>query len=414
VSRRLLLRGARQLLTLRGPSGPRRGAAMADLGIIENGAVLIDGDRVAQVGPSRRIENLVEAVGAAELDVSGKVVMPGFVDSHTHLVYGPSRLTDYEIRLAGRGYEEIAQAGGGILASMNAVRTWAAPRLERQAEVAMSYAERHGTTTIEAKSGYGLDAASEVKALKVAANVGAVPTFLGAHAVPPEFEGRADDYIDWLIAELMPQIARRKLARFADVYCDRNAFSLEQAQRYLEAAQRHGFLLKLHANQFAALGAAGLGVQMGAVSVDHLEVIGRDEIELLARSQTMATLLPGSVFHLGLDRYAPARALIDEGAAVALATDFNPGTSPTCSMPMVLSLACARMRMTPAEAITAATINGAHALKMGGEVGSLEPGKRADIVVVDLDDYRELPYYFGVNHVQWTIKRGELNAPKAG
>ena len=414
MSKRLLLRGARQLLTLRGPSGPRRGLAMGELGIIENGALLIEDGRITQVGPSRRIENLEEARRAEELDVAGRVVMPGFVDSHTHLVYGPPRLIDYELRLAGKSYEEIAKSGGGILSSMTAVRNWASPRLERQAAAAVSDAARHGTTTIEAKSGYGLDLSSEVKALKVAANVGAVPTFLGAHVVPPEFAGRGDDYVGWLIAEVMPQVARRKLAKFADVYCDRIAFSLQQTRRYLEGARAQGFLLKLHANQFTPLGAVGLGVEMGAVSVDHLEVMGPGEVDLLARSRTIATLLPGSVFHLGLDRYAPARELIESGAAVALATDFNPGTSPTCSMPMVMSLACARMRMTPAEAVTAATINGAHALRLGAEAGSLEPGKWADMVVVDLDDYRELPYYFGVNHVELTMKKGEVNASKAG
>lgn len=410
---RLLIRGARQLLTLRGPSGPRRGASLQDLAIIENGALLLDGPRITEVGPTSRIENLAEARGARDIDASGKVVLPGFVDSHTHLVFGPARLADYEMRCAGKSYADIAAAGGGILSSVRAIRSWTASRLERQAAGFLDLAARHGTTTLEIKSGYGLDAATEIKMLKVAAALGGVPTFLGAHALPPEFEGRADDYIDWLCAELIPQVARRKLARFADVYCDRNAFTLAQTRRYLEAAQAHGLLLKIHANQFAGIGAVAMALQLGAISLDHLEHLDEDEIQLLARAPAVAALLPGSVFHLGLHDYAPARRLIDEGAAVALATDFNPGSSPTCSMPMILSLACAQMRMTPAEAIAAATINGAHALKMADRVGSLEAGKQADIIVLALSDYRELPYYFGANHVELVIKSGEiLNVPQ--
>ncbi len=337
--------------------------------------------------------------------------MPGFVDSHTHLVYGRPRLLDYEMRLAGADYHAIAAAGGGILSSVKALRAAAPEDLEAQARRAVRQFTRHGATTIEAKSGYALDETGEMKALVVMAAIDGQPvdivsTYLGAHMVPPEYAEKPDAYIDWMCAEMMPRIRRQRLVLFADVYCDRGAFTLDQARRYLECARDLGFELKIHAEQFTHTGAARLAVELGAASADHLEQADEQDAEALSHSPTIATLLPGSVFHLGLDRYAPARLLIEKGAAVALATDFNPGTSPTCSMPMVLSLACIHMRMTPAEAVSAATINGAHALRRADLTGSLERGKQADVLVLDAEDYRELPYHYGVNLVATTIKRG--------
>src|ERR1017187_5885247 len=367
-----LVRGARQLLTLRGDGGPRRGARLRDLGIVPNGAVLIKDGAIVDAGPARHVEKLPAARSAREVDAAGRVVMPGFVDSHTHLVFGRPRLVDYEMRLAGANYAEIAAAGGGVLSSVKAVRGMPAAQLEAQARASLAAMARHGTTTLEAKSGYALDEAGELKTLRLLAKLNGdpldiVPTYLGAHIPPPEYRGKADAYIDWMAAEMMPQIRRR---------------------------------------QFARAGAARLAVELEAASADHLEQAGDEDIRALAQSNTIATLLPGSVFHLGLRTYAPARALIEAGAAVALATDFNPGTSPTYSMQMVLSLACTEMRMSPAEAIAAATINGAHALRLADQIGSLEPGKQADLLLLNVFDYRELPYYFGANNVHATMKRG--------
>lgn len=413
MSRRILVRGIRQLVTLRGPASARRGTQMRDLAIIHDGAMLIGDGRLMQVGPASRIENLAEARRAVELVCPGRVVMPGFVDSHTHIIYGPPRLDEYEMRTGGATYEEIARAGGGILASMRAVRGASSSRLRYQARINLQRVAAHGTTTIEAKSGYGLDDAAEFKVLRLLRAldgnpVGILPTYLGPHALPPEFAGRPDDFIESLIAGPLPRLAQRGLARFADAYCDRNAFTVAQARRFLLAASEAGLGLRLHASQFENSGGVELAVELGAHSVDHLEAAGEAEADLLACSSTIATLLPGSVFHLGLSRYAPARALIDSGAAVALASDFNPGSSPSGSMPFVLSLACTQMRMTPAEAITAATINGAYALGLGLETGSLEAGKWADFAVFDCSDYRELPYYFAMHLVTMTVRRGEI------
>ncbi|MFN7995520.1 MAG: imidazolonepropionase [Bryobacteraceae bacterium] len=408
-----LIRGARQLLTLRGDAGPRRGRALTALGIVEGGAVLIENGRIVDVGPAQKIEKLETATRAEVIDAGGRVVMPGFVDSHTHLIFGSPRLMDYEMRLAGAQYAEIAAAGGGILSSANAVRSMTAAQLQEQGRAFLCAMARHGTTTVEAKSGYALDEAGEIKTLGAISELNGKPlevvaTYLGAHVPPPEYRAKPDEYIDWVTADMLPKIRSQNLADFVDVYCDSGAFSLEQSRRYLTEASRLGFGLKIHAEQFLRSGATQMAVELGATSVDHLEQAGEPEVRALARSGTIATLLPGSVFHLGLHHYAPARALIDAGVAVALATDFNPGTSPTFSMQMVLALACTQMRMSPAEAITAATINGAHAIHRADRVGSLEPGKQADLIVLDLSDYRELPYYFGANHVHLTMKRGIL------
>ncbi len=350
---------------------------------------------------------------AREIDAAGRLAMPGFVDSHTHLVFGPPRLLDFEMRLAGADFRAIAAAGGGIRSSMTSVRSMTSDQLGLQAGRRLAGFARCGTTTLEAKSGYGLDEANERKTLELLRDLDGkpldiVPTYLGAHVTPPEFDGHSDAYIDWTIQHMLPMLRAERLARFVDVYCDVGAFSLGQSRRYLVAASGMGFGLRIHAEQLESTGAARLACSLGAASADHLEQVTERDAEALGGSPTIATLLPGSVFHLGLQRYAPARMLIQAGAAVALATDFNPGTSPTASMTMVIGLACRMMHMTPAEAIVASTVNGACSLGLLDRIGTLEAGKDADVIVLDVEDYRELPYWFGMNPIALTIKRGQV------
>jgi imidazolonepropionase len=412
----LLITGASQLLTLRG-SGPRRGDSLSNPGIIENGALLVRDGLIAAVGTRGEVEKLPEARAAEKLDLGGRVALPGFVDSHTHLVHAGSRAEEYELKIAGASYEEIARKGGGILNSVKKLRTATSEALKKRALAALKQFAAHGTTTLEAKSGYGLDVASELKILRLHKDLAAeqlveiVSTFLGAHAVPAEFRGKvggANRYIQLIEQNMLPEIGESRLAEFCDVFCDRGAFTVEQSKRVLQAGRQWGLAPRVHAEQLSRTGAARLAILLRAASCDHLEHVNKSDIQALGKSETVATLLPGCDFHLGLEQYAPARALIDAGAILSLATDYNPGTSPTLSMPMILSLACTQLRMTPAEAIAAATINAAYALRRGESIGSLEVGKQADFAVFEVADYREIPYYFGVNHCWMTVKRGRV------
>src|SRR5262252_4080427 len=412
----LLISGASQLLTLRGP-GPRRGDSLSNLELIEDGMLLVRDGAIAAAGRRSQVEALPEARAAEKIDVGGRVALPGFVDSHTHLVHAASRAEEYELKIQGASYEEIARKGGGILNSVKKLRAATAEELKKRAHAALKQFPAYGTTTLEAKSGYGLDVASELKTLKLHKELATeqpveiASTFLGAHVVPEEFRkkpGGATKYIRLLEENLLPEIAERKLAEFCDVFCDRGAFTVEESKRVLQAGRQWGLAPRMHAEQLSRTGATRLGILLRATSCDHLENINKSDIRALGKSETVATLLPGCDFHLGLKKYAPARELIDAGAIVALATDYNPGTSPTLSMPMILSLACTQLRMTPAEAITAATINAAYALRREKQIGSLEVGKQADIAVFEVADYREIPYYFGVNHCWMTIKRGRV------
>lgn len=408
-----LITGCSELLTLRG-SAPRRGRALGDLGLIRDGALLIRNDRIAALGPRRRIERLREARRAEKLDLGGRVVLPGFVDSHTHLVFPTSRADEYEQRIAGKSYEQIARNGGGIRSTVEGLRRASLKSLKDCATARLREFAAHGTTTLEAKSGYGLDWKSELKTLDILHQLhqdqplDIAPTFLGAHVVPPEFRRRPGAFVDLLVRRWIPAIATAGLAEFCDVFCDRGAFTVAQARKILTTARACGLVPRIHAEQFARTGAARLAIEIEAASADHLEKLDRSDVKALALSNVVCTLLPGCSFHLGLAQHAPARELIEAGAIVALATDFNPGTSPTLSMPMILSLACTQLRMTPAEAVAAATINPAYSLRRHDRIGSLEVGNYADLAAFDVADYREIPYYFGVNLCSLTMKRGEI------
>lgn len=412
----LLITGAAQLLTLRGDA-PRRDNFLSNLGLVKDGAVLLSGGKIVAVGTRKQVESRKDAKAAEKLDVGGRVVLPGFVDSHTHLIHAASRAEEYELKIRGASYEEIAKKGGGILNSVKKLRAATSEALKARARAALEEFASYGTTTVEAKSGYGLDVASELKILRLQQElkreqpIEIVSTFLGAHVVPEEFRSKPDGaerYVALLVEQMLPDVVNENLAEFCDVFCDRGAFSVAQSRRILSEAQAHGLAPRLHAEQLSRTGATQLAVELGAASCDHLEHVNATDIRALAKSETVATLLPGCDFHLGWKDYAPARKLIEAGAIVALASDFNPGTSPTVSMPMVLSLACTQLRMTPAEAIAAATINGAYALKREKQVGSLEVGKQADLVAFEVEDYREIPYYFGMQRCWMTIKRGEI------
>ena len=416
LTQSLLITGASQLLTLRG-GAPRRGASLSKLGVVKDGAVLVREGRIIAVGTSAQVEARKDAKQAEKLDVGGRVVLPGFVDSHTHLIHAASRAEEYELKIQGASYEEIARKGGGILNSAKKLRAASAEALKGRARAALEEFASCGTTTVEAKSGYGLNLTSEVKILSLQRELNSeqpleiVSTFLGAHIVPVEFRGKPNGperYVALLLEQMLPEVVNEGLAEFCDVFCDRGAFTREQSRRVLSEGKQLGLVPRVHAEQLSRTGATQLGVELGAASCDHLEQVNAADIRALAKSQTVATLLPGCDFHLGWKQYAPARKLIEADAVVALATDYNPGTSPTVSMPMVLSLACTQLRMTPAEAITAATINAAYALRREKKVGSLETGKQADLAVFEVEDYREIPYYFGMQRCWMTIKGGEI------
>jgi imidazolonepropionase len=416
----LLLVNIGQLLTLRshpGTSGPRRAGQLQELGIIEDAAVLCVGGKIVSVGNSN--EGLRDSwvkkhrKKVVELDCSGKVVVPGFVDSHTHPTFISPRLVDFEKRIAGATYEEIAESGGGIRSSVDAVRQAEKSLLADKVLAALREMSLLGTTTVEAKSGYGLSLDAELKSLEavhVAAEKwpGAVlPTLLGAHVVPQEFQDKPQEYVALVCGQMIPQAAKRKLARFVDVFCDSGAFNEEDSLRIFQAAQKHGLSVRAHVSQLTRTPLEKL-LRFTPAALDHLDHVNGADIALLAKSDTLATLVPGANYFLGLGKFPPARRLIDAGVAVALATDYNPGSSPTASIPFVISLACTHMKMSPAEAIAAATINGAWALHLHGRKGSIEPGKDADLSVFDVRDYREIAYWVAANRCEMVITGGAI------
>ena len=401
----ILIRGARQLLTLRGSAGPRRGGALRELGIIVDGAVLISDGLIREVGPSRRVEALAAARHAEEISAAGCVVLPGFVDAHTHLVSGPARPSEsFNRERSNEAYWRHLQQTSRHT-------------MEAQGMHLLENFVRHGTTTIEAKSGFGVSETGELKILRTHMALNRrtsmlVSTFMGTRWAPAG--STTGEYIEWMCSYLLPLVKRRRLAEFADICCDCGVFTAEQAHRYLSTAKQLGFIPKMHAGQKANIGAVVEAVRLGAATIDHVVFVSESDIELLAESNTIATLLPGPVFFTGSGRYPDARKLIDAGVAVALGSNYNPDTSPSQSMQMMISLACRNMDMTVAEALSAATINGAHALRRADRVGSLEYGKAADLVILDMSDYREIPYRFGVNAVQVTVKNGQVIFRRSG
>lgn len=414
----LLLANVGQLLTLRstsGKPGPRRGPALKELGIIRDGAVLCLGGRIVSVAKTRDalrdpwiVKNRKKIV---EIDCTGQIVLPGFVDSHTHPVFAGARLVDFEKRAAEASYEQIAQAGGGIRSSVDAVRKTPKAQLAERVLSALREMAEQGTTTVEAKSGYGLTLDSELKSLEAIRAAAArwpgtvVATLLGAHVVPKEYLGRTRAYREIVCGQMIPLVAKRKLARFVDVFTERGAFSVDDTEKIFEAAANQGLGLRAHIGQLSETPLRRL-LRFNVASLDHLDHVTSGDIALLAKRDTVATLVPGANYFLGMENFPPARKLIDAGVAIALATDYNPGTSPTLSMPFVLSLACTHMKMTPAEAIAAATVNGAWALRMQERKGTIEAGKDADLAVFDCQDYREIAYWFASNRCAFTVLGG--------
>jgi imidazolonepropionase len=416
----LLFYNCSQVVTCAGPPRARRGAEMGDAQVRRGVGVLVVGENIAGVGPSDELERA--RPDAQRIDCGGGVLTPGLVDSHTHAIFGRPRDEEQEMRAAGVAYMEIARRGGGIHASVRDVRGRDADELVELAVERLRRLASYGTTTVEVKSGYGLTVEDELKLLRVIARVAervrmrVVPTWLGAHEIPPEYRERRDggaSYVKILVQEMLPAVTLNGLARFADVFCEPGVFTTDQARTILEASQRAGLALKLHADELEPSGGAELAAQLGAVSADHLAAISETGIAALAASRTVATLLPGTMLFLGRPRQAPARALIEAGAAVALATDFNPGTSPTVNFPLMLTLGVSQLHMSVAETIVASTVNGAAALGIADRVGQIAPGFSADLALFDCDDIRELPYWYGDRRCRGTWVRGETCHPSS-
>jgi len=405
----LALLHAAELVTLAGPQRPRIGNELSGLGIIRDGGLLIRDGKMDIVGASDEIE---EAARDAEIiDLGGRLVLPGFVDAHTHLVFAGNRLDDFERRARGESYEQIAKAGGGIWSTVEKTRAASEADLFAQATKHAEWFVKCGTTTVEAKSGYGLTLDDELKIVCVMQRLNqetpleVVPTFLGAHAVPRDRS--AGEYVDLVINEMLPRVAKEKLAEFCDVFCERGYFDVEQSRKILTAAKKLGLKLRGHVDQLTNSGGAKLMAELGAATADHLEKTDEQGIAALKTANVQPVLLPGSVYALGSTSYPRAREMIEAGLAVVLATDFNPGSAPTPSMPMVLSLACTQMKMSPAEAITASTINAAYSLNRGDAIGTLEAGKAANVAVFDCEDYREVAYWFGFRQMHAVYVRGK-------
>ena len=387
-----------QLVTLSGPPRTRTGPELRELGLVADAALILEDDRIVALGPYRELRSRI-ASGTTVIDAQGRCVTPGFVDAHTHLVFAGNRADEFEKRIAGATYQQIAAAGGGILRTVKLTRAASEDDLLAAARRHRDWMLRGGTTTLEAKSGYGLDRDTELKMLGVLRRVNKdgptriVPTVLAAHTVPPEFTDRRSEYVVWIAEQLIPEVSAARLARYCDGFCDDHAFSVDEARTVFLAAKQRGLGIRVHAEQFRPGTGAALAAELRAATADHLETVTDETLLQLRDAGVQPVLLPGSVFALGRTQYPPARKMVDLGLAIVLATDFNPGSSPVASMPFMLSLACLQMGLTPAEALSAATINAACSLNLGNEVGSLEPGKKADFLVHEFSDYRELAYF---------------------
>lgn len=387
-----------QLVTVAGPARPRVGAELRELGQIRDAVLLIEDGRIAAAGTYSDLCAEIPP-NATLIDAGGRCVTPGFVDAHTHLVFAGNRAAEFEQRIDGATYQQIAASGGGIRRTVALTRAAGADELLSAARQHRDWMLRGGTTTIEAKSGYGLDHATEIRMLQVLKRLDSegpariVPTLLAAHTVPPEFADRREDYVRWIAEELIPEVGKEKLARYCDAFCDEHAFTADETRVVLSAARKHGLGLRVHAEQFRTGTGAALAAELGAATADHLESVNDDMLRTLGAAGVQPVLLPGSVFALGRTQYPPARKMIEAGLAIVVATDFNPGSSPIASIPFVLSLACLQMRLSPAEALSAATINAAWSLDLAHHVGSLEVGKQADFVIHEFEDYRELAYF---------------------
>ena len=393
-----------QLVTLAGPARPRVGAELGELGLIRDAALLIENGRIGVAGPYREIQSKIPP-HAVVVDARGGCVTPGFVDAHTHMIFAGNRAAEFEQRIAGASYQQIAAAGGGILSTVKATRAASEDDLLTESRRHRDWMLRAGTTTAEAKSGYGLERETELRMLRVMARLNAegpmqiVPTLLAAHTLPPEFAGRRDDYVRWIAEELIPEVRSLKLARFCDAFCDDHAFTVEETRDVLTAARAHGLELRVHAEQFRPGTGAVLAAELRARTADHLETATGETLNALRAAAVQPVLLPGSVFALARTAYPAARAMIDHGLAIVLASDFNPGSSPIPSMPFIVSLACLYMRLTPAEALTAATINAAWSLGLGDSIGSLEAGKQADFLIHEFTDFREIAYFIAATEL---------------
>jgi imidazolonepropionase len=404
----LLIQNAAQLVTCASPGGPKRQEAMSDVGLIVDGAVAVADGKIVAVGLSTEV--CADHSARKTIDASGKVVCPGFVDPHTHVVFAGDRVAEFELRLKGASYMEIMAAGGGIVSTMSAVRGATIAQLVDETRPRLDAMLALGTTTVEVKSGYGLNTQSEL-------NCDLVPTFLGAHTVPPEYKGRTDAYVDLVIQDMLPAAAAwhsnspfagQGRPLFCDVFCEANVFDLEQSRRVLEAGLALGLPAKIHADEFRNLGGVAAAVALKAISADHLDVTPSAEIEALANSSTIAVVIPAVNFNFGSTHFANARAIIDAGAALALSTDINPGSAPCPSMPLVMAIACRYQKLLPAEALNASTVNAAYAVGLGNQLGSIEVEKQADFLLIDAPDYRHLAYQFGGNLVAGVVKKGRL------